>query len=272
MENKCTVLVNSCDLYEDIWYPFFTLLKKYWPDNPYPIVMNTESKSCEFPGLNITTYHLYSKPNEVPWSKRLMAHLEKIETPYVLLLMEDFFIKEPVDQSVIEQCIAWMDENPNIATFDMYMTTHGKVKSEKYPGFSKRKRFSEYKYNTEAAIWRKEDLLKSLREFEDPWVWEFIGNLRSFRTSKEFYVTSDDVRPNFNYYTAAVARGKWNLAVVDPVFKANGIEIDYSVRGYRTEEDGLRYTVEGNKADKLGKLRIVHSYLVNIPRHFRSLF
>ena len=50
--DKIALLVNSCDKYEDLWAPFFTLLKKYW--NPeYPIVLNTESKDFNFEGLNI---------------------------------------------------------------------------------------------------------------------------------------------------------------------------------------------------------------------------
>lgn len=28
-QNRMTMLVNSCDAYEDLWQPFFTLLKRY---------------------------------------------------------------------------------------------------------------------------------------------------------------------------------------------------------------------------------------------------
>lgn len=29
-QNRMTMLVNSCDAYEDLWQPFFTLLKRYF--------------------------------------------------------------------------------------------------------------------------------------------------------------------------------------------------------------------------------------------------
>ena len=48
MKNKCIVLVNSCDAYSDTWYPFFKLLKKYWPNREFPVFLNTESKKYEY--------------------------------------------------------------------------------------------------------------------------------------------------------------------------------------------------------------------------------
>ena len=30
-----SILVNSCDSYDDLWLPFFTLLEKYWPNHPH---------------------------------------------------------------------------------------------------------------------------------------------------------------------------------------------------------------------------------------------
>jgi len=27
---KCSLLINTCDNYDDTWIPFFTLLSNYW--------------------------------------------------------------------------------------------------------------------------------------------------------------------------------------------------------------------------------------------------
>lgn len=43
----CTVVINSCDGYADIRVAFLTLLDRYWPDRPWPLVLNTET----LPGL-----------------------------------------------------------------------------------------------------------------------------------------------------------------------------------------------------------------------------
>ncbi len=52
--SQLTVFVSSRDDYEDCWVPFFTLLKKYWPDCRLPIVLNTQQKHFAFDGLDIT--------------------------------------------------------------------------------------------------------------------------------------------------------------------------------------------------------------------------
>ena len=46
-QNRMTMLVNSCDAYEDLWQPFFTLLKRYFAPLDMRILLNTESK--DFP-------------------------------------------------------------------------------------------------------------------------------------------------------------------------------------------------------------------------------
>jgi hypothetical protein len=59
--NFCTIIVNSCDAYDDTWYPFFKLLKKYWPNCKFPIVLNTETKKFEYEGLDIKVINLPKK-------------------------------------------------------------------------------------------------------------------------------------------------------------------------------------------------------------------
>ena len=50
LANDVTILVNSCDKYEDAWEPFFKLFSIQWPECPYKIILNTESKnfSCDY--------------------------------------------------------------------------------------------------------------------------------------------------------------------------------------------------------------------------------
>lgn len=93
-QNNCTILVCSCDAYSDCWEPFFYLLKKYWPDCPYEIVLNTESEAFTIDGLDIVCYQFYNKGERVPYGDRLLRHLNAIRTPYILILMDDFFPAE----------------------------------------------------------------------------------------------------------------------------------------------------------------------------------
>lgn len=268
---KCIVLVSSCDKYEDIWNPFFSLFQKMWPDNPYPVVLNTETKSCSYQGIKVDTLQLYQPGEQVTWSKRLRDHLRKINTEYVLILMEDFFINEPVDTAKIHQCIDWMDKDHSICSFDLYVTNHKKTACQ-YPGFMERPRFSQYRFQTEACIWRRTDLIHFLRDDEDPWIFEFMGNIRSLWTNKKFYVTATGETPIFSYETFAIVRGKWNKDRIDYVFKDNGIHVDYDQRGTISQDDVIRRTDVDMSWKHLHPLRVLHSYIVNIVKHPRSMF
>ena len=50
---KYSVLVNTCDKFEDCWNPFFKLFCMYWQDYKGKIYLNTEYKDYSFPGLDI---------------------------------------------------------------------------------------------------------------------------------------------------------------------------------------------------------------------------
>ena len=48
-------------------------------------------------GLDIKTFNLY-KPNEtVAWGKRMKDTLNRISTEYVIILLDDFFLKSQVE-------------------------------------------------------------------------------------------------------------------------------------------------------------------------------
>ena len=53
MNQRCSVIVMSCDKYEEAWNPFFCLLHQYWPENDRSVYIVTEEKTCTVP--NVTT-------------------------------------------------------------------------------------------------------------------------------------------------------------------------------------------------------------------------
>ena len=240
LRKKCTMLVSSCDAYEDCWYPFFKLLKIQWPNMPFNIVLNSEKKGYSYEGFRIKSFQLYS-PNEVAWGKRLKETLKRIKTKYIFFMMDDFFLNEPVDEEKIYQCIDWMDKDSSIQVFSFYYVPGNGIKDSKYPGFVRRQQIGKYRYNCQAAVWRREALIKAMRDFEDPWEWEDYGNWRSFWQIGKKYYTLEKGAPlilNYVYDNPAKAeidamwRGKWVRPYVEPLFQKYGIEMDLSKRGF----------------------------------------
>lgn len=250
--NECTILVCSCDDYEDLWIPFFKLLHKYWIDCPCKIILNTESKVFKYDGLDIICFSMYKNKN-VPYGKRMLEHLNKIKTEYVLLLMDDFFIRKEVNEFELIKVIRWMKENTNIACFSFQHYDDKYNKSSKiYEDYELRPVYGEYKLNFQAAIWNKKKLIESWKMHETPWEWETIANYRTFKSNWAFYVINDDkntpIDYGFKHSGMGVFRGKWILDSVEKLFKENNIVVDFSKRGiYTTKDKNIQRMVKSNR-------------------------
>lgn len=234
MENLCTILVNTCDKYEDCWNPFFTLLKKYWKNIKYPIVLNTESKSFNFPGLDIKSFGMYKDNKKVAWGERMIKTLKKIDSKYIIFMLDDFFITDYVDEDKLNEVIKWMKEDSNIAVFSFNVVEDNKldIPSNKYYGYALRDKKGPYRFNCQAAIWRRDVLIKIFRKHESPWEWELIGNSRSVRFKEEFYTLVDvkNMIFKYDYKNIGIVRGRWKLPDVKIFFEKEGINIDYDIR------------------------------------------
>lgn len=234
MNNRCTIVVSSCDKYEDTWYPFFRIMKAQWPDRPYPIVLNTESKTFDYEDMNIKTFRFYGAEKKVPWGKRLIKTLKAIDTEYVIFLLDDFFFLEPVDQERIEQCIKWMDNDHEIAAFTFNNVYKPNISDGIYPHFERRPQDGIYRLNCQGAVWRREKLISFIRPHESPWEWEVLGSLRSTRYKEKFYSAIDGEPKVMTYIKGGgLWGGKWVNEVI-PLFEKYDIKIDLSVRGFFT--------------------------------------
>lgn len=232
MKNKCAILVNSCDVYEDTWYPFFTLLKKYWKNIKYPIYLNTETKTYKDDELKIIPLNNSKK---CAWGKRLIEALNRIDSKYVIFLLDDFLLMSDVNQEIIDECIELMDKDDSIANFCFYPF---KSKQEDYDDglskkFLRRPDECEYKLNCQAGIWNRELLISFIRGHESPWEWEILGSKRASRYKEKFYLLKRSMPKvfNYNYQKYGVIRGKWSKDTV-AFLEKEGIKIDYEKRGF----------------------------------------
>ena len=88
------ILVLSCDKYEPLWKPFFKLLDKYYKDHPKAYLL-TETKKCKY-------YDTINVDSEI-WTERFRKALEQIDDDNVLVMLDDFFIRQKVDSDRINK-------------------------------------------------------------------------------------------------------------------------------------------------------------------------
>lgn len=185
MNNKLTLVVSSCDKYSTAWKPYFELVKKFWPGHPKDIFLITESKTYSDDELNINVVNF---PSQHTWSERLYATLEMIDTEYVIFSLEDFFLLGNVRQEVIDRCIAWMEENHEIAECRLSAWQAKELGDYWKPGFSFRiaGRNTPFRLDTQIAIWRRSDLMSFIDLKETPWQFEGWGTERIKSSDKIF--------------------------------------------------------------------------------------
>ena len=242
MSKDYTILVNSCDAYEDLWEPFFLVLKDRWNLGNCDIVLNTETKSFEIDGLNIRTLNLGKENKEYQWGGRLLETLKCIETKYVISLFDDFILENDVNVDKIEQCISWMDENEKIAVFYLMNIPQPNRRDNTYSGFDLVPDEQDFRLNSAPAIWRKEKLMSYTKKVDSPWGWECFGSVRTYNTEDLFYCVSKDVEPIYCYSQklgGAVHRGKWVKSVIEPVVEKYKLSLDLSKRGFEDENGNV---------------------------------
>lgn len=171
INKKLTVLVVGYDGYIDVWNHDFALMNRYWKDRPRTILADAELRP-DYDGVEVL-----NAGNDAEWSKKLIRALQVIETDYVILLLEDFFICDYVDNKKLLHAIQLMD-NDHI---DFYqLSTFGIIKNrykgKPYKGNKKIKIVPidrQYPINLQAAIWRKSFLQEKVGKGNyNAWVFE----------------------------------------------------------------------------------------------------
>lgn len=240
-----TVIVNSCDKYEDTWYPFFRLMKTHWPEcDNYDIILNTETKqySCDF--MKLRTICGGTKPT---WSERLRKILENIETEFVLFFLDDFFLMSPVNTDSLSKAVELIKSDDSIGYIGLkYNKTH-KFRDPDMPlpteaFFNRDLTDTVNRINCNSALWRKSWLLSLLRKHETPWEFEKYGSYRSRRTNKKVLIINnvDGIMPPvFDYdveikYGHGLTLGQW-LPKNKELFEKYGIEVNFDNLGINYE-------------------------------------
>lgn len=284
-----TILVNSCDKYEDAWEPFFRLLKIQWPDCPYDIVLSTETKTynCDF--FNVRTIN--SDPN-LSWSSRLKYTLNQIETEYVLFFLEDFFLLEKVQTDIFGLALDLIMTNEKIGLITFNKRNLGAIFPSKpdYENlFVELKKTVLTRTNVLVGLWRKEYYMKLLVDGENPWEYEKNSNLRAKYAGFEIYTQNYEVSfPAFRYCMNpkdgyGITGGKW-LNKNREFFESNGIfDINYDNLGIHentityesiqqeNRKNQIKNKQESKEVIKKQKLKIrIKEYLYGIKKTIKK--
>ena len=215
------VLVLSCDRNADLFEPFHHCIEKYWESHP-EVIYSTESVTNPYYKTICKNYELSQ------WTRRIRETLTELHDEQVLVMVDDYFIRQPVD----EGRIAYASEHlkGNIAVLNFEKAYDPNDKDTALDGFKMRQHGADYEVSIMCGLWQREKLIAVLDRDCDPWTIELEQDSKGF----DYYINSSEYIIDGGYKTwqyMGIKRGKWCRKIV-PFFEKEGIEVDYSIRGF----------------------------------------
>ena len=215
------ILVLSCDKNEDTFEPFHHCMEKYFPNHPEIIYATETIKNPYYKTIN-KNYPLEK------WTKRIRETLNEINDNQILIMIDDCFIRNPVDESRLKYTSEHL--TGNIAMFNFEKSFDETDEVTALEGFKKRKHGASYEVSIMCGLWNKEKLLNVLSEDSDPWTVEY----KQRNCGYDYYINSGEYIIDWGYKTwhfAGICKGKWCKEII-PFFEKEGIKVDYSKRGF----------------------------------------
>lgn len=223
MNKDCTVLVCSCDKYADLLEPFSILWKKYWPDCPFETFLVTESESENSLCFN----RVFACGKGYSWCGRLVKALDVIETPYIIMLCDDYFLTSLVDT---EQMLCRLEQAKKYNAVNLRLIPNPNPDNRNSipvaDGLREYRKNTAYCIATQAGIWNRKFLRSLACGKESIWEFERHGSFDVGNEQRPLLVTQEKEFP----FIDAVHKGCWEEFGVK-CLEDNAIAYDFSIRG-----------------------------------------
>lgn len=245
------VLVVSCDPYADLWRPFFDLFWRRWPDCRGPVYLGSNFVAFDDPRVRPL---LVGK--DVTWASSLRAMLDRIQSEYVILMLEDFFLMETVDNARVEGLadVAIAERVGCLRLYSIYPPEHPVAGHSDLGAFEPG---DWWRITAQAAIWRVDTLRQLLLPGFSAWDFELVGSQMSdFMPDRIWGVKTPAL-----VYDHAVEKGKWRPQGL-AICRAAGIDVDPSTRGAFTPEELQRHEAAGVDSARVAirKIEAIRSF------------
>ena len=184
----CSILVLSSDAYQPILKIWDFYHKKNWKC-PYDVFTISNNKNFKSKNVNCIVTKIPWDENATHFKPMVLEGLKKISTKYVLFMVEDQIIVNPVDTNNFYHALNYMERNditklrcismpePDLPLLGV---SEGPINSINFGTISKN---NEYRNSLQAAIWNKDrfiELLKSKKGDFSGWVLETDKELRKY--------------------------------------------------------------------------------------------
>lgn len=169
MFENLTLLIHSCGAYSDLWSGQIEMLNRHWNDRQIRTVILTDTNPHNYSFDNVEIF-CAGEGKEI--TGRLSAFLPFIETEYVFVTLDDYYLLRDVDNARIKELLNFMDDN-NYDYLRLFNAPHGGKALGKgiYEAIIPDKK-NNYYVNLYQGIWRKSFIEKTVDQSLNAWQYE----------------------------------------------------------------------------------------------------
>ena len=211
------IAVMSCSKNEKTFAPFHYCMEKNWQEHP-KVVYFTD-------GIINPFYYTIPVPNTLKdWTRAVRHFLWCLDDEQVLLMIDDCFIRRPVDHDRVQIASQILAAEPNLACLNFEKAWDESDEQTKYEGWKKRRHGSNYEVSLMCGLWNRDKLMKVLERDCDPWTIELEQDNCGF----DYYINAGDYIIDWGYKTFqpfGIAKGVWTKECID-YLQSIGFEVN----------------------------------------------
>lgn len=157
LKDKLTLLIHSCDKFSDLWQAHIKLLNQNWPDRGIRTILLTDKpRDNKYPGVEIIGA---GDGKEI--TERIRHVLPLINTEYVLVTLDDYFVTTPIDTARIARLIEIM-EREHYDYIRLFDRPHCPLTPTEDKDIYTYTLDHDYRVNLYSGIWRKDFIERTL--------------------------------------------------------------------------------------------------------------
>jgi hypothetical protein len=244
-----SILVISCDKYADLWRPFFEVFWKRWPDCPFPVILG--SNGLAFDDARVKTIRVGPDRS---WAENVHRLLDEVTSNYVLIFLEDFLIRQPVETGAVldlaSYCALHGIDCARLAPLPAPTPLPPRALPDR-SDFGAVPERSLYRVSAQAALWRVDALRYYLVPGFSPWEFEHLGTQMSRYAGHTFI---GPFKPLIDY-DHAVEKGLWKPEGL-AICAAAGVTVDLGRRPAFTDETLRAHHAHGVPASEMAVIKI----------------
>lgn len=168
MDTKLSVLISSCDKFSDLWETHIAMYRKHWQAQPCKTYLVTDKPTDRrFEGVEIVVAE-----ETMDFPMRIKYALQYVDTPYVLVTLDDYFLIDPVKQENLAALVKNAEEQQidYLLLYDRRKTNPRRyTTTDVLQPIDLTKKYALTLY---PAIWSVEFLKKTVKEDLSPWLYE----------------------------------------------------------------------------------------------------